>query len=75
MLKYVLKCGADVDIQDSNGWTPLHYACDHGDLEVVKILINDGANLSKFSNTGFYPIHIAAQNNHCDVIQYLCTLK
>ncbi len=60
MLKYVLKCGADVDIQDSNGWTPLHYACDHGDLEVVKILINDGANLSKFSNTGFYPIHIAA---------------
>ncbi len=25
LLKEIIKCGADLDISDSNGWTPLHY--------------------------------------------------
>ena len=72
MLKHVLKCGADVNIMDSNGWTPLHSACQYGDLEIVKILVEDNANINKFSNTGYYPVHIAALNNHDKVIEYLC---
>ena len=28
-----------------SGWTPLHYACDKGRAEVVKILIKHGAQL------------------------------
>lgn len=31
-LKYVIKCDADLDLCDSNGWTALHHACKNGDL-------------------------------------------
>ena len=72
MLRHVLSTAdLDIDIQDSNGWTALHHACQYGDIEIVKIIVKSGANINKFSNTGYYPIHIAALNDNDDIIEYL----
>ena len=35
ILKSVVKCDADINIPDSNGWTSLHHACKNGDLSTV----------------------------------------
>lgn len=34
-----MKCDADINITDSNGWTSLHHACKNGDLAVVEYLL------------------------------------
>ena len=40
-----MSSGIDVDISDTNGWTPLHWACWNGDVNTVRLLTDSGANL------------------------------
>lgn len=42
---YFLKKGADVNVVDKNGQTPLFYAARQGHLEVVKYLLKNKANV------------------------------
>lgn len=63
ILKTIIKCGANLNIVDANGWTPLHHACEKGDLKAIEILIKEDVNVNVFSNKGYYPVHIAAMNN------------
>ena len=72
-LKTVVKCGADINATDSDGWTPLHYACQLGNPDPVNTLINNGADLNIFSNKGYFPIHVAAMENHIPLIHILFT--
>ena len=72
-LKTVVKCGADIDATDSDGWTALHYACQFGNPDPVNTLLNNGANINIFSNKGYYPIHVAAMENHISLIHILFT--
>jgi ankyrin repeat protein len=73
-LEKIISCGADVNIQDSNGWTPLHHACEAGNIEVVRTLLANRADLNKFSNKGYYPLHIAALNDRHGLIKELSSL-
>ena len=41
---FLLQNGAKIDAQDNRGWTSLLYATFHGHLEVVKTLLDAGAN-------------------------------
>ena len=70
-LKTVMKCGADIDSTDSDGWTALHYACKEGNPEPVITLLKNGARADIFSNHGYYPIHVAAIDNHIEIIDIL----
>ena len=49
-LKSIVKCNADVNIIDSNGWTALHHAAFNGDLNSVNELKASKANINAFSN-------------------------
>jgi ankyrin repeat protein len=47
----------DLDAQDKNGWTALHFAAQEGDAEVVELLIAAGASLNvrdKYGNTPLF---------------------
>ena len=39
--------GTDIDIYDDNKYTPLHWACWNGRLEIVKMLIQKGATVDQ----------------------------
>ena len=64
-----------------NGWSPLHTACEHGFLDVVKHVINALADSSSALNSVLQaerikrqtPLHIACQNGHTEIVH--CLLK
>ncbi|GFU87798.1 hypothetical protein TNCV_849821 [Trichonephila clavipes] len=53
---------------DNHGRTLLHYAACEGRSEVVKFLVNNGAN-PRIKNTFRQPIHIAAREGHVNVVR------
>ena len=66
-VKVLLNAGVGVNIQDTRGFTPLHYAASAFNLEVVQMLLGAGANITVEANsvahekakTGRGPIHYA----------------
>lgn len=75
VLKKMLEMGADPNTKDSNGWTALHYACQFGDMESVKILTDTGAYIDTYSNNKRIPLHLAANMNYPEIVKYLLEKK
>lgn len=71
----LLKAGADMNVGDSNGWTALHFACKYGDFELVKILVDSGADVIKHTNSDETPLTIAAANHNDDIVALMQQLE
>ena len=50
-VKLLIDKGADVNAQDTMGWTALILAADKGNLEIVRLLIEKGADVNAQENT------------------------
>lgn len=61
----------DPDSPDINGQTPLHHACIKGNINMVKLLLNLGADKEIVDKNGAFPIHLAALNGNLDVLRIL----
>jgi ankyrin repeat protein len=70
-IKKIIKRGADVNISDSAGFTPVWIAACHGHMAVVRALIDHGADVNITDNTGTTPVIIAAIKGHRDVVTLL----
>ncbi len=46
---------------DEKKLTPLHYAARHANLEVMKILVENGAHVNKLGDDNMTPLHYAAR--------------
>jgi len=65
--------GIDVNtVINNGGYTPLHFACSGGDVEIVHLLCEHGAMVDIRSAKSETPLLIAAQRGHLAVVQYLC---
>ena len=62
---------AQIDQGDWQGRTPLSWAAARGDLDVVKILMDLGADLNIVSCAGLSPLHYAVCNKRPLVLKYL----
>ncbi len=53
------------------GKTPLGFAASKGNLEIVKFLVQKGANVNQQTRDGRTPIVHAAEGDHISVVQHL----
>ncbi|KAJ5963696.1 uncharacterized protein N7479_003572 [Penicillium vulpinum] len=60
-----------IDEQGNFGRTPLVAACERGNLEAAKKLLNNGANLDIAGDNEHTPLHTAACNGHVDIVRML----
>ena len=68
-------------VDPSSGWghrnmTPLHWACRHGVLDLVKLLIETYGIRPEINLRGQHeetPLHLASVEGHLDVVKYLIT--
>jgi ankyrin repeat protein len=68
----LIAAGADVNVTDGDGSTPLHWAAHHGDLELTKTLLAKGANIRAATRIGsMTPLFMAARNGHAPVVSAL----
>ena len=74
-LKYIKEknpkgLGDFINAQNKLGVTALHYASFNGDLKIIKLLINYGANVEKISKKKLNVIHYSAQGNKPSSLMY-----
>uniref|UniRef100_A0A3P9P7A7 CASK interacting protein 2 n=1 Tax=Poecilia reticulata TaxID=8081 RepID=A0A3P9P7A7_POERE len=68
LLAALLEAQAAVDIKDTNGMRPLHYAAWQGKAQSVLTLLRSGASVNGASMDGHIPLHLAAQYGHYEVV-------
>ena len=57
--------------RDTDQNTPLHYACAVGVLEIVKVVIEAGADLNSPNKFGSTPLHEASDRNFDTIVDHL----
>ena len=76
VIRLLLFCGADVDIMDEGGRTPLHLAVSQGNVVMTQLLLERGADTNIRRRDSFTqgdewpPLHYAVVNNLC-IIAYI----
>jgi uncharacterized protein len=66
-----LAAGADPNEKDTDGRTPLHWACQEGHIKIIRLLIKSGAPVDTTDNLGFTPLVIAAGEGNCTAVKDL----
>jgi len=67
----VLNSGADIHQQDEQGWTPLNWAAGRGDVDMVKLLLDRGADVFRLGRDQRTPYKISLAARHTDVARLL----
>ena len=67
----LLRRGADPNVNDRYGKTPLVWAAGYGRADEVRLLLDHGANPNQKDNTGETPLAWAVENDHSDVVKLL----
>ncbi len=69
--KLLLDNGADANIKDRYGRTPLHLLARAGDPKMAELLISRGASVNARDNQGRTPAKIAIQSGHERMVEVL----
>lgn len=71
-VKFLLGQGVRVDERNARGYSPLHAAAYTGHLDIVRLLVENGADINDQQNeTRLSVLHAAAQTNNLAVAAYL----
>ncbi len=62
---------ADVNARDNFKWTPLHFAAHTGQLDIVRYLVENGAELDAQTANGGTPIMRAIESSREGVVLFM----
>jgi ankyrin repeat protein len=72
VVDYLLTKGARINEKNGpNGITPLYLACSLGSLDIVKVLVDAGADVNQKSTQGYTSLFLAVKEKHKPVVDYL----
>ena len=69
--KFLIKAGADLNLQDEVGDTALMYASNAGNTEMVKLLLKEGADPNILNHGKNNALHFASLYGHLDIVKIL----
>lgn len=72
MMNLLISKGANVNVKNRAGETPLHWCARQGNSEMVLCLLKAGADIHAQSNTGLFPIDVSAAS---DLIRKLLSVN
>ena len=61
-IKLLIDAGANLEAVDLNGYTPLQFAANFANAEIVSLLVDAGANVNAVTNYGSTALHLAASD-------------
>lgn len=67
----LLSKGADPNIKNCKGQTPLHIACVQESAEAVSSLLSAGSKAEEMDTDGFFPLQLAVQNKDSNSVRVL----
>ena len=67
----ISSCGGDVNVSDSTGRTPLSWAAQRGDIEMMRQCLEAGANINKPDFSQKTPLHWAVLDHSFEAVQLL----
>ncbi|HOD39376.1 MAG: Phosphocholine transferase AnkX [bacterium ADurb.Bin243] len=70
LAKISIEKGADVNLQDKNGYTPLMIASNFGHIDIVTLLVEKGADIHIQANNGETALSLAEKKGHEKVINF-----
>jgi len=68
IVEMFIEQGADVN---DPPFYPLHQAVERNSLDIVKILVENGADLEVGNHNNYTPLHVAAQAKNIEIVKYL----
>ena len=71
IIDLLVKSGANVNAQDAEGFTPLHMAAIHGNLKIVKKLVDLEADVNIITTDGKNAAELAHLNEELEIEEYL----
>ncbi|KAI9024126.1 ankyrin repeat-containing domain protein [Hyaloraphidium curvatum] len=72
VVEYLIKdTKANVNSEGEDGRTALHHACRLGELDITKMLVEDGAKVDSRNVAGFTPLNTASFYGQADIVEYL----
>ena len=74
VVQVLIDAGADIEIKNGNGRSPLHTASRFGKLGTVKMLVRAGAGVRVADNDGDTCLTLAAYFGHTETVRYLVGL-
>lgn len=69
--KLLITAKADVNVQGADRNTPLRWAVDAGDLELVKLLVHNGAYTNITDSNGLIPLDLAQKKGYIEIYNFL----
>ena len=60
-----------IDITNNDGWTPLHTACAEGELETVRVLLDNHAKVDGKDKIGQTALHVASAADRGETVAFL----
>ncbi|XP_029139889.1 KN motif and ankyrin repeat domain-containing protein 4 [Protobothrops mucrosquamatus] len=74
MVKALLSCSAEINLQDEDGLSPLMVASQHGNLEMVKLLLShSGCDPTLVDKAGNSALSLALKSAHMEIVEFLRT--
>ena len=59
----------------AENFTPVHYACHKGNLEILQLLIDNGGTLNAVSKKGVTCLHLACGSGKLEMARFLIEVQ